>query len=384
MIIKSLLLLTLVFPFFTNAKTYKAATASNQFGFELFEVLSKKDLKNNIFYSSLSIEAALAMTSAGAQKETLEQMLKTLHIEKNDHAEFKKLFNELKYNRDYQLNIANQLWGQAGTTYNPDFLKVLKENYNSDLTPLNFKRDPEKSRLQINEWVEKETAYKINNLLEKGVITSTTDLVITNAVYFKSQWSKPFNIGLTTYEKFNKKTSVPFMNKTDYYLYGETVDFQLLEMPYKGDQLVMNILLPKVGKKLNLNLDLFSDWLKKIKTDLVKVSIPKFKIESKFDVNDILKGMGMVLPFDEYKANFHGIREIKPNQSIYISNVIHQAFIAVDEEGTEAAAATAVAMRAGMGAAPKPVVFKANRPFVVFIRHVKTGAILFMGRITKL
>lgn len=394
------LLISLLFiVFVTLSKTQLMATesnvislASNQFGFDLYKKLSKSD--GNLFFSPLSIEVAIAMTSAGAQQETLQQIISILHLKKNYHSNFKNILKQLKGNKSFQLLIANQLWGTSGTSYDPEFLKQLIENYNATLVPLDFKNQTESSRVTINQWVEKQTENKIKDLLKPGVIKADTELVLTNAVYFKGNWDEEFDKSQTTDDIFylstQQKKSIPFMHMKSNFNYAENAKWQYLQIPYKGKELVMEILLPRESLTLTsleqkLNLQTFSELALHAQPDDVIVALPRFKAESEFDMEQILATLGMPLAFDSSKANFKGIRKLNPGETLYISKVIHKAYVDVNETGTEAAAATAVVAVLGSALVPQkqPKTFKADRPFLFFIRHLNSGSILFMGRYSK-
>lgn len=388
-----ILVLTILWlPLSALSQVNPAAGATNQFAFDLYKKNSKKP--GNLFFSPLSIEVALAMTAAGAQKETLSQMIKTLHLPANYHSEFRALLGQLKGNRDFQLFLANRIWGSQGTEYNPSFLNLLHENYAADLLPLDFQKQPEPSRIIINEWVQQQTNDKIKDLLPKGSIDADTELVLTNAIYFKAKWAEPFKKDLTKEDSFfmtaAQKKSIPFMHLTSHFRYGENADMQFLEMNYQGSDLAMDILLPKNGTELSsiekkISASVLEELHGKSSNEMVQVSIPKFKMESSMSLKETLMAMGMSLAFDEAKANFHGMRKILLGKNLSISRVEHKAFVDIDEEGTEAAAATAVVMfgKASFNLSGPLKIFNANRPFLFLIRHLNSGAILFIGRYTQ-
>lgn len=250
----------------------------------------------------------------------------------------------------------------------------------------------EGSRQTINQWVEKQTNDKIKELLKPGVLKPDTDLVLTNAIYFKGSWKDEFKKDQTKNEDFitvaAQKESIPFMNRQDSFAYTENRDFQYLQLKYKGNAIVMDIILPQPGVALsafeqNLSPQIFQDVEKFAYFQEVKLSLPKFRAESEFDLGEKLASLGMPLAFDSKKANFKGMRVMKPNENLFISKVIHKAFVDVSEEGTEAAAATAVVGVITTAMPQEPKIFKANRPFLYFIRHKATGSILFMGRFSQ-
>ncbi len=389
---KKFILISLVFFSSLQAftQTPKASEASNQLAFDLYKLNAKNP--GNVFFSPFSIELALAMTSAGAKDETLKQMLKTLHLTGDYHGEFQKLQQLLKGNKKFDLFVANRLWGQSGTAYIPEFLKVLATQYGAELTPTDFRNQPEPARFTINKWVEAQTKDKIKDLLPPGTITSLTDLVLTNAIYFKGSWFSPFKKEQTKDEPFfiskDQRKSVPMMHQTDSFLYAETKEYQYVQLPYAGDELVMDIILPTPAMGLamtesKLGLKEYAQIYQGAYSEELQLSLPKFKTEQSLDLNDQLVKLGMPDAFHPRKANFRGMRNLKPDENLYISKVIHKAFVDVNEKGTEAAAATAVVMAMTESIPKPPIVFKADRPFLFFIRHVKSGTVLFMGRYSQ-
>jgi serpin B len=368
----------------------KAASASNQFAFALYQNISKTE--GNLFFSPFSIETALAMTSVGARAETFQQMQKVLKTASVSHEDFKSLLALTKGNESYQLFVANRIWGQQGLEYFPEFQKILSQNFGAELAPLDFKSKAEESRQVINKWVEEQTKDKIKDLLKPGMIDKETDMVLTNAIYFKGSWMNAFKKEATKNEAFfvteTTKKEMPFMHLRKNFRYEEKPNFQSLQMEYKGEDLVMDVILPKKGIPLSkVEKDLtalaYSELGSAAVGTDIQLTFPKFKAESDFDLGESLAKMGMPLAFDKAKANFKGIRYLQKDENMSISKVVHKAFVDMNEEGTEAAAATAVAMMVPASVPAPPVEFKANRPFLYFIRHVRTGAILFMGRYSK-
>lgn len=361
--------------------------SNNQFAFDLFNQPSLA--AENTFFSPLSIGAALAMTSAGAQKETLGQMTKVLHLPSKPHPQYKELLSELRSTKSYQLLIANRIWGERSQTYKPQFISTLKENYQAEVGQQNFHEAPEEARFEINKWISNQTENKIPELFKKGDLDSDTDLVLTNAIYFKGTWNEKFETSETKDQDFfikpEQKKAMPFMHKTATFAFAEHPDFQMLEMPYQDDELSFIAMLPVQGKELGAidskQFQALSQSLAKIR---VQVEIPKFRADSSLQMKDLLSQMGMPLAFDEAKANFHGMRKLKSGENLFLSKVIHQAVVEINEEGTEAAAATGVVASVRMSAMmpKKPIVVRLDRPFAYFILHKKTGALLFMGRFT--
>lgn len=352
--------------------------------------------EGNLFCSPYSISTALAMTYTGARTQTADQMAKTLHFSLEQgrlHPAFAALQQELAGDgkkRGYQLQVANALWGQLGYPFKNDFLDTTRANYGGAFQPLDFKNNPEQARQTINTWVEKQTQDKIKGLLRKGIIKTNTRMVLTNAIYFKGDWAAKFKKEFTRDEPFHQtatqKVNTPLMHRTGKYRYLDGGDFQALQMPYTGDDLSMVVLLPKKVDGLadfekTLTPAKLADWLPKLREQTVVVSLPKFKMTSEFTLNDQLSAMGMPLAFDEDKADFKGIADVS-NENLHISKVIHKAFVDVNEEGTEAAAATAVIIAAPTSA-PIQIAFRADHPFVFLIRDNRSGSILFLGRLAN-
>ncbi|MCX5655335.1 MAG: serpin family protein [Planctomycetota bacterium] len=370
----------------------------NQFAFDLYAQLAAE--KGNLFYSPQSISTALAMTWAGARGETAAQMAKTLRlpadrVEKpgSIHAAYAKLLAGLSAAREkqgYELSAANALWGQKGYAWLPGFLGVVKTNYGAGLEEVDFVKNAEGARQTINAWVEKETREKIKDLIPQGVLDGLTRLVLTNAIYFKGDWDHAFKKDRTKDEDFfaegGRKVKAPMMNQSEHFGYMDGGEFQALEMPYKGDALSMVILLPKKEDGLaalekTLSAETVAGWLAKLARREVYVTVPKFKTTAQFMLADTLKAIGMPLAFDPGKADFSGMDGKK---DLFISAVIHKAFVDVSEEGTEAAAATAaVAPSAPAPPSEPPPVFRADHPFIFLIRDKRSGCILFLGRVVN-
>jgi serpin B len=364
--------------------------ANNAFAADLYGKLCGEE--GNLFFSPNSIETALVMTYAGAKGQTADQMAKVLHLPgKGDmHKAFGDLLKDLNAEkgadgkpRAFQLSVANALWGQKGFEFLPDFLGLVKENYGAGLSDLDFAKDTEGSRKTINAWVEKQTQDKIKDLLAPGVLTADTRLVLTNAIYFKGKWADPFKKADTKNEPFHlsggKDINAPMMNRVDKTWYRETADYQAVELPYEGGELSMIIILPKKADGLaavekTVTPKMLNKDMADFAVEEVILSLPKFKTTSEFGLGDTLAALGMKDAFSASTADFSGL---DGKQDLFISAVVHKAFVDVNEEGTEAAAATAVVTKNGH----EPHVFRADHPFLFLIRHEKTGAILFMGRV---
>ena len=379
---------------------------NNEFALRLFAKL--QSTKGNLFFSPYSISTALAMTFAGARGQTESQMAEVLHfpVSANQRmdstsksmldrqqfaADFGKIIKDLN-NRGqkgaYTLTVANALWGQKGYEFLKEFQELIEKSYDGRLNEADFVRAAEAARKTINDWVEKKTNGKIKNLISQGVLNSMTRLVLTNAIYFKGNWASQFKVDRTKDAPFTltdgQKIDVPMMNQKAEFGYMETDDFQALEMPYVDQELSMVILLPKkfdaLGEfEITFIQDNLTQWLTKIHKREVVVFVPKFKMTSQFSLASVLQSMGMTDAFSS-DANFSGM---DGKRDLFISAVIHKAYVEVNEEGTEAAAATGVVMRlTSVGPTPTPV-FRADHPFLFLIRDNLTGSILFIGRVAN-
>ena len=363
---------------------------NNAFALDLYAELKNRD--GNLFFSPHSISTALAMTYAGARGSTEKQMAEVLHFDleqKRLHLAFRELLDELEMGegeRGYQLSVANALWGQKGYEFLEKFLNLTKENYGAGLSELDFIGATETARQTINSWVEKETEDKIKELIKPGVLDRLTRLVLTNAIYFKGFWESQFEEEMTQPAPFTlmsgEKVQVPTMHRTADFKYAEAEDFQALELPYKSGDLSMTIFLPKetgglAALEQSLTAEKLATWLSSLGEQEVIVALPKFKMTSEFSLAEVLKSMGMTDAFDEDKADFSGM---SGKNDLFITAVLHKAFVEVNEEGTEAAAATGVVV--GLTAAPpRQPVFRADHPFLFLIRDLRSNSILFLGRV---
>ena len=368
---------------------------NNQFAVDLYGKARARP--GNLFFSPYSISTALAMTYAGAKGETALEMAKTLRFPVEGeaiHEAFAQLeagINGGTEKRPFELSVANALWGQKDLSYRPEFLKLTETFYQAGMHPTDFAGDPEAARRMINAWVEDRTHDKIKDLLGSNVVRKDTDLILTNAIYFKGAWTVPFNKLATQDEDFTtdgKPVRVPMMHVTGQfgYLDDSKAGLQVLSLPYAGNTVSMVVLLPKkvdglADLEASLSSSKLQDWLTKLSNQRVDVKLPRFKLEYGLELSDTLASMGMPRAFTR-NADFSGMTT---DRQLYISAVIHKAFADVNEEGTEAAAATAVTMKRAL-AMPKqqpPVVFRADHPFLFLIRDVPSGSILFMGRVTN-
>lgn len=333
------------------------------------------------------------MTYAGARGDTETQMARVLHFgqaQRQIHSSFGELqrqLNEAGKQKGIELSIASALWAQKVHPFLADFLQIAKAQYQANLNQADFKTGADAARSEINRWVAQRTNDKIQNILPPGSLDALTRLVLANAIYFKGVWAKPYDKTETSAQPFHLSTTsqaeAPLMHHFDEVRYMENSDLQAVELPYRSNQLSMVILLPRQvdgwGKLENgLTPTLLSRTLSQMKSQKVEIFLPRFKLESSFNLNDTLAGMGMPDAFGP-KADFSGI---DGTRFLYISGVFHKAWGEVNEEGTEAAAATATAVTASavMKRPTPPPVFRADHPFVLFIRDTGSGSLLFLGR----
>lgn len=367
----------------------KVVAYNNKFALGLYGMLRAE--KGNLFFSPYSISSALAMAYAGAKNETAKQMAKTLYFETDPeilHEAFAQLNKEFNGpdKKGYELNVANMLWGQKGYNFLPAFLDSTKNFYGVELMEVDFEKATEESRQAINSWVEKETKDKIKELLKEGVLNEATRLVLTNAIYFKGKWQFIFDKEGTKNLNFqlaeDKYIETLMMQQENEFNYARLENMRILEMPYRDSSLAMAVLLPDnvnglAGLEKALNPEQLDKWLQVMKKQTVEVGFPQLKFTKDIELSGILKTMGMTDAFSFGKADFSGMNG---NKDFFITSVIHKAFVEVNEEGTEAAAATAVTMEATAMPEEKTT-FWADHPFIFLIRDTKTNSILFMGRV---
>jgi len=360
------------------------------FAFNLYQALRGQD--GNLFYSPHSISVALAMTYAGARGQTAEQMAATLRFllaQERLHPAFNWLDAELatrgegaegKDGQGFRLNVVNAIWGQKDYSFLPAFLDVLAENYGAGLNVLDFVNETEQSRLKINDWVSYHTEGRIEDLIPQGAIDALTRLVLTNAIYFNAAWAQPFNRSMTADGPFylldGTQVAVPMMRESQPVSYVRATGYQAVELFYDGGELSMLILLPDAGQfdvfEGALDAQRIRNIIGALQPGRVFLTMPKFEFDSEFSLSNTLAAMGMPVAFSG-AADFSGMTG---NRDLFISEVVHKAFVAVDEEGTEAAAATGVVMTTSM-----PPELTLDRPFIFLIRDIDTGAILFVGRV---
>jgi serpin B len=371
------------------------ADANNQFAIDLYANLRQQ--AGNLIESPYSIASALAMTSAGARGSTARQMKQTLLLPDGDAGpSYGNLNKSLEGNKSFALNIANALWGQQGYDFLPSFTAALARDYDARLHEVDFEQAADASRKTINAWVEQQTHDKIKDLLQPDAVRPQTRLILINAIYFKGTWALPFKKDQTrdaTFIASNDAASpvtVPMMHQSAAFPNAHLDGLGVLELPYVGERLSMLVLLPDAAGTTSRQLDAaldelegkltakrLSDWIGALQTTSIDVYLPRFTIAAGFALKKPLIRMGMTDAFSA-DADFSGMNG---KRGLCISDVIHKAFVDVNEEGTEAAAATAVMMTAS--AFPQLPVFRADHPFMFLIRDTQSGAILFMGRVTN-
>jgi len=363
------------------------------FAVDLYRHLAEQK-QGNLFFSPYSISTALAMTRAGARGETAREMTKTLRFSLADDplhgaiAAMQTRLTRAGRSDGIELDIANSLWPQAEYPFLKDYMALLKKSFGAESEALDYSQNPERARKRINEWTARKTRNKIEDLIPQGVLDPMTRLVLANAIYFKGEWASAFDRRNTRPLPFHSapKTTVktPTMQTKRSFGYAEFDDLQVLAMPYKGRAYSMIVLLPRTVAGLaeiekSLTAQQIDQWTAALREQEVQVWLPRFQATSQLRLDRVLQSMGMPLAFDPNKADFSGMDGREP--WLYIGAVLHKAFVEVNEEGAEAAAATAVVM--AMRSFRPPTVFRAERPFLFLIRANESGALLFMGRMVN-
>ncbi|XP_048795770.1 heterochromatin-associated protein MENT [Lagopus muta] len=403
----------------------QVSSSIGNFTVDLFNKLNETSRDKNIFFSPWSISSALTLTYLAAKGNTAREMAKVLHFTKgveagsssvarpsrgrpkrrrmdpeheqaeNIHSGFKELLTAFNKPRNtYSLRSANRIYVEKTYPLLPTYIQLSKKYYKAEPHKVNFKTAPEQTRKEINTWVEKQTDSKIKNLLSSDDVKSVTRLILVNAIYFKAEWEVKFQAGHTSMQPFrlsknkSKLVKMMYMKNTFPVLIMEKMNFKMIELPYVKRELSMFILLPDDIKdgttgleqlERELTFEKLLEWAdsKKMTETLVDLHLPKFSLEDRYDLRDTLKNMGMTSAFS-LNADFSGMTD---KRDLSISKVIHQSFVAVDEKGTEAAAATAVITTLTSTAINYALTFKADHPFHFFIRHNKSKTILFFGRL---
>ncbi|KAM7322800.1 serpin B9-like [Alexandromys fortis] len=368
--------------------------ANGTFAIHVLKILCQNNPSKNVCYSPVSISSALAMVLLGAKGDTAVQMSQALGLnpEKDIHQGFQELLSNLnKPSRKYLLRMANRLFAENTCKILPTYKESCFQFYHSELEQLSFAKDPEESRKHINTWVSKQTEGKIPELLSGGSVNSMTRLVLVNALYFKGKWHQPFNKEDTMEVPFkiNKKEERPvqMMYQEDRFnlAHVNEVQAQVLEMPYEGLELSLLVLLPDDGVDLSqvengLTFEKLTAWTKPgfMKSTDVEVFLPKFKLQEDYDMESVCQHLGMVDVFQGSQADLSGM---SPERDLCVSKCVHKSVVEVNEEGTEAAAASSMIVQACC-ASIVPT-FRADHPFLFFIRHNKTNSLLFCGRFSS-
>ncbi len=357
------------------------SSANNKFAMDFYKTLDKGE---NIFYSPYSISTAVAMTYEGANGNTKKEMKDVFYfpgdsVLRNGNAAVYNIIN--KKEKNYSLSTANALWAEKTYSFLPNYFSTIERYYGGRVINRDFINDAENSRQTINTWVEDQTNKRIKDLIPPGAISPMTRLVLTNAIYFKGKWENEFNETNTEKMDFSAKTGkvkAHMMYQNGEFNYFENGKLQMLEMDYAGKELSMLVLLPKDNiDNIGLTTENLDYWKAQMSYKETNVYFPKFKVETKYELNENLEEMGMKDAFDSGKADFSVMDGTK---NLFISKVIHKAFVEVNEEGTEAAAATAIIMQATSMPDPSQIKeFKADKPFIFIIQEKSTGNILFMG-----
>ena len=365
------------------------------FAFRLYQELREEE--GNLFFSPYSISSALAMTYGGARGATEREMAQTLSFmlpQELLHPAFNALDLELAKRTEpveiasyevkgAQLEVANSLWGQVGYTFLPEYLDLLALNYGAEMRMLDFIDRRDAARRAINRWVEEATGGNIKDLVPKGILNAQTRLVLVNAIYFNAKWDDPFSKADTKNESFylldGGTVRVPMMSQDEVYRYWKGNDSQAFEMPYVGRELAMGVLVPDAGKFHDVERSLDARQIVRIVENLdskyLDLTMPKFEFESEFALREVLSKLGMRSAFEN--ADFSGMDGSK---NLQLSEALHKAFVAVDERGTEAAAASSVF--ADIISNPiNPLELTVDRPFIFWIRDIPTGTFLFIGRV---
>jgi serpin B len=377
-------------PASTATPSASAVSGDNAFAVDLYAQLRTQP--GNLFFSPESISTAFAMAYAGASGQTAGEMASVFHFTLPPaqlHAAMGALLTSLNAkHQGYELRVADALWAQQDSSFLPAYLKVIQSDYGAALHQVNFKTSADAVRTNINQWVEKQTDDKIKDLIGPGVLKPTTRLVLTNAIYFKGDWSNPFDAASTQQDQFHISATqfvmAPLMHRTGGYRYFDGGAFQALELPYAGNDLSMVVFLPRDVDGLeafeqSFTAEAAGSWIARLApANKVVVTLPRFTMTQQFELSSALSAMGMPQAFTD-AADFSAMTG-KPGFTI--SAAIHKAFIDVNEKGTEAAAATSLVVTASaMRYEPPPIDFRADHPFVFLVLDKKSGSILFLGRV---
>lgn len=387
-----------------DVPTDLAVRSNNALAVDLYKQFAEQGGDaDNLFFSPISVSAALMLTYEGARGQTQGEFEKVLSLEDADgrlasHKSYAGVLGRLNgQDKPYELSPANAVWVERTLPLRDAFVDTLKKHYQAGFESVDFKNDFEKQRQRINGWVEDRTRERIKDLIPKDTLDAMTRLVLVNAIYFKAPWAMPFDEGMTEKQVFHlhpaanadesKTVSVQMMRQSrERFQYAVMDGYDALKMYYKEGDLSMVVLLPDESAGLpalekKLTGELIDNTLKQMKRGMVNLYLPRWETTQDYDLKPALKALGMSDAFTE-EANFTGISDSAEAEKLYISDVLHKAFIAVDEEGTEAAAATAVIIAELSASIDDPFEFRCDHPFIYLIRDERTGAILFLGRVT--
>lgn len=364
----------------------------------MYDTLRTTQPQGNLFFSGTSVRQALGVAYLGARNQTASEMSKAVRLDADLNKSAVSAKSEIgdwkNAKGEASLAIANRLWADKTFKMLPDFTARATTGYGTSTEPVDFGAHPNAARITINNWVADQTNQKIKDLLPAPAISSDTRLVITNAIWFKGSWAHAFKKSMTQDQAFmvdgKTSTSVPMMNQSESFGYVARDNVKILEMKYEKSDLVMDVILPDATNGIGALEDqlakgAFSEWMKNpLPQRKVDVSLPKTSFTWGGSMKPALRTMGMSKAFDEAAADFSGLASRKDERgNLYISDVIHKAFVAIDEQGTEAAASTAVIIARETSVESKHEVFKADHPFVFMIRDAKRNRVLFMGRVTN-
>lgn len=367
-----------------------AADSINAFAVDLHRTLASEP--GNLFVSPASIAVAFAMTHAGAKGETADEIARVFHFTGTPAKDFAAALASWSNPRGIELAVANRLFGERTVKFEAPFLAVTKTDFGAPLELVDYKAGHAAARVQINTWVAERTKDRIKDLLPPDGVTADTRLVLVNAIFFKAAWEEEFNAGLTQPGPFfagAKQRTVPLMQRTDLFKIAVGDGVKAVELPYTDGAYAMWVILPDARDGIaaleqGLSAAGLKGWIDGAQHKRVAIKLPRFKIEpgEGLRLAKTLAKLGLTRAFDATKADFTGMAPA--TDPIVLSEAFHKAFVAVDEKGTEAAAATAVSARAGgMPPSDPPIEFTADHPFLFLVRDSRSGAVLFMGRLSE-
>lgn len=370
----------------------RIAEAHNQFAVSLYRHIPATD--GNVCFSPHSVFLALAMTAQGARGDTEEEFARVLGLRPQDQeladalAAWRKRLSQLQEQRAVQMAVANSLWPQQGYRLREEFVVRCQQWFDATVRPLDYERNADGARVEINRWVAEQTRDKIRDLIPQGVLDRMTRLVLVNAIYFLANWADPFDQDATREMPFhvseNKTVPVPMMYRRGDYELAEVEGRQVLALPYKEPSLVLLAVLPARGEPLGdfertLSADRWASWLNALRRQEVEVFLPRFKVRTNVGLKPLLQSLGLRQAFEPGRANFRGMVE---DEELFISEALHEAVVEVDEKGTEAAAATGIVV--SRTSLPTDMrVFRADRPFLFAIVDRAGPQLLFLGRVVN-